>query len=106
LLTKIININNKICVHRVAHYTCDALHENIEMVSKPQIVFESKASIRFKSGAYTQYVSILNRIGMHLSVIKSMRIPLCGATQLSGTRWGFETTSKKLKENPRRCPNN
>jgi len=48
-----------------------------EVVSKPQIVFEDKASIRFKSGAYTQYVSILNRI----------------ATQPSDTRWDFETTS-------------
>jgi hypothetical protein len=38
-------------------------------------------SIRFKSGAYTEYVSILNRI----------------ATQPSDTRWGFETTSEKEK---------
>ena len=63
------------------------------MASKSQIVFEGKASIRFESGAYTQYVSILNRIGMHLSVIKSMRIPLFGATQPSDTRWGFEAIS-------------
>jgi hypothetical protein len=49
----------------------------LEVVSKPQVVFEDKASIWFKSGAYTQYVSILNRI----------------ATQPSDTRWGFETTS-------------
>ena len=49
----------------------------LEVVSKPQIVFEGKASIRFESGAYTEYVSILNWI----------------ATQPSDTRWGFETTS-------------
>jgi hypothetical protein len=48
-----------------------------EVFSKPQIVFEGKASIRFKSGAYTKYVSILKRI----------------ATQPSDTRWDFETTS-------------
>jgi hypothetical protein len=50
----------------------------MEVVSKPQVVFEGKASMRFESGAYTKYVSILNRI----------------ATQPSDTRWGFETTSK------------
>jgi len=31
---------------------------------------------------------------MRLSVIESMQDPLCGATQLSDIRWGFETTSK------------
>ena len=47
------------------------------MVSKSQIVFEGRASIRFKSAAYTQYMSILKRI----------------ATQPSDTRWVFETIS-------------
>jgi hypothetical protein len=42
----------------------------LEVVSKTQVVFESKASIGFVSGAYTQYVSISKRIVMHLSVIK------------------------------------
>ncbi len=49
----------------------------MEVVSKPQIRFKSKAPIWLKSGACTQYVSILNQI----------------ATQLLGLRWGFETTS-------------
>ncbi len=39
-------------------------------------MFEDKALIRFKSGAYTKYVSILNRIAMQLNIIKSMRIPV------------------------------
>jgi len=30
---------------------------------------------------------------MHLGVIESMQIPLRGATQPLGIRWGFETTS-------------
>ena len=33
-----------------------------EVVSKLQITSKDKAPIRFKSGAYTEYVSILNRI--------------------------------------------
>ena len=49
----------------------------IEVVSKSQVAFEGKASIRFESGAYSGYVSISKRI----------------ATQPSDTRWGFETTS-------------
>ena len=35
---------------------------------------------------------------MHLSVIKSMQIPLRGATQLSDIRWGFETTPIWISE--------
>ena len=31
-----------------------------KVASKPQIVFEYKASIQFESGAYLRYVSILN----------------------------------------------
>jgi hypothetical protein len=53
--------------------------KTLEVVSKCQIRLDSKALIRYRSGAYTQYVSILNRI----------------TTQLSGLRWGFETTSDK-----------
>jgi hypothetical protein len=51
---------------------------NAEVVSRPWIVFEDKASMRFKCGAYTEYVSIVNRIVMHLSIIKLMQIPLRG----------------------------
>ena len=50
--------------------------KKINVDSKPQVVFEGKAPIRFGSGAYTEYVSISKRI----------------ATQPSDTRWGFETT--------------
>jgi hypothetical protein len=46
------------------------------VVSKPQVVFEGKASIRFKSGAYMKYVSILKRSVMHLSVFKIDANPL------------------------------
>jgi hypothetical protein len=35
---------------------------------------------------------------MHLSVIELPRIALCGATQLSDARWGFEATSKDVLE--------
>jgi hypothetical protein len=48
------------------------------VASKPQIRLESKASIRFGSGAYTQYVSILNRIVMLPIVIKIDANPLEG----------------------------
>ena len=53
----------------------------LEVVSKPQIRLESKASIPIKSGAYTKCVSILIRI----------------ATRLSSLRWGFETTSRHFQ---------
>jgi hypothetical protein len=39
------------------------------------------------------YVSIYRRPVMHHSVIGMARIPLRGATQPLGLRWGFETTS-------------
>jgi hypothetical protein len=45
------------------------------MVSKPQIMFESKASRGLKTERTRQYVSI----SIH------------GTTQLSDIRWGFET---------------
>jgi hypothetical protein len=47
-----------------------------KVASKPHLVFEDKASIRFESGAYTKYVSISKGI----------------ATQSSDIRWGFEAT--------------
>jgi hypothetical protein len=50
----------------------------IEVVSKPQIMFESKAQADEKAQHTWQYVSILKRL----------------ATPLSDIRWGFETTSK------------
>jgi hypothetical protein len=34
---------------------------------------------------------------MHLNVIELARIPLRGATQPLGLRWGFETTSRQIK---------
>jgi hypothetical protein len=48
------------------------------VASKPQIRLESKASIRFGSGAYTKYVSISKRIVMLPSVIKIDANPLEG----------------------------
>ena len=53
-------------------------HLIVEVVSKPQIMFESKASRGLKTERTRQYVSI----------------SICGTTQLSDIRWGFETTSK------------
>jgi hypothetical protein len=55
-----------------------------EVVSKPQIVFEGKASRELKAERTRKYVSISFR----------------GTTQPSGTRWGFETTSKQFTECP------
>jgi len=52
----------------------------IEVASKTQIMFESKAQADEKAQHTFEYVSILKR----------------PATQLSGIRWGFETTSKLL----------
>jgi hypothetical protein len=48
----------------------------LEVVSKPQIAFESKAQADEKAQHTFKYVSILKR----------------SATQLSDARWGFETT--------------
>jgi hypothetical protein len=52
-------------------------HQLLEVVSKRQIAFESKAQADEKAQHTFKYVSILKR----------------SATQLSGARWGFETTS-------------
>ena len=52
---------------------------SVEVVSKPQIMFESKASHELKTERTRQYVSISIR----------------GITQLSDIRWGFETTSNQ-----------
>jgi hypothetical protein len=52
-------------------------------------MFESKAQADEKAQHTWQYVSILKRSVMHLSVIEKSRIPLRGATQLSDIRWGF-----------------
>jgi hypothetical protein len=50
----------------------------VEVVSKLQIMFESKASRGLKTERTRKYVSISIR----------------GATQLSDIRWAFETTSR------------
>ena len=55
----------------------------MEVVSKPQIRFEGKASHGLKTARTRKYVSISIR----------------GATQPLGLRWGFETTSKKGSDN-------
>jgi hypothetical protein len=52
----------------------------LEVVSKRQIAFESKAQADEKAQHTWKYVSILKRL----------------ATQLSDARWGFETTSKQI----------
>ena len=52
----------------------------VEVVSEPQIMFESKAQTDSKTEHTRQYVSILNWFG----------------TQLSDIRWGYETTSEPL----------
>jgi hypothetical protein len=49
---------------------------DLKVVSKPQIMLESKAQADEKAQHTWQYVSILKRL----------------ATQLSDIRWGFETT--------------
>jgi hypothetical protein len=56
----------------------------LEVVSKSQIAFESKAQAAEKAQHTSEYVSILKR----------------SATQLSDATWGFETTSDNqcLKE--------
>jgi hypothetical protein len=56
-------------------------------------MFESKAQADEKAQHTWEYVSILKRLVMHLSVIELAQIPLRGATQLSDIRWGFEDTS-------------
>jgi hypothetical protein len=53
-----------------------------EVVSKPQIMFESKTSRGLKTERTRQYVSISIR----------------GTTQLSDIRWGFETTSWEIMQ--------
>jgi hypothetical protein len=55
----------------------------LEVVSKPQIAFESKAQADEKAQHTEEYMSILKR----------------SATQLSDARWGFETTSKLMPMN-------
>jgi hypothetical protein len=52
-------------------------HIILEVVSKPQIMFESKASHELKTERARQYVSI----------------SISGTTLLSDIRWGFENTS-------------
>ena len=53
------------------------------MISKPQIMFESKAQGDEKAQHTREYVSILKR----------------PATQLSDARWGFKTTSNRSQRN-------
>ena len=43
-----------------------ALESELKAISKIVDHVQSKASIRFESGAYTEYVSILNRIATQL----------------------------------------
>ena len=57
-----------------------SLRNNFEVVAKPQIMFESKASRELKTERTRQYVSISIR----------------GATLLSDIRWGFAPTSRQL----------
>jgi hypothetical protein len=52
----------------------------LEVVSKLQIMFESKAQADEKAQHTLKYGSILKR----------------SSTQLSDIRWGFETTSKNI----------
>jgi hypothetical protein len=58
---------------------------DVEVVSKPQIMFESKASLKLKTEHTRKYVSISIR----------------GTTQLSDIRWDFGTTSNHLMEESR-----
>jgi hypothetical protein len=69
-----------------------------EVVSKPQIAFESKTQADENAQHTHQYVSTLKRSVMHFSVIELPRIPLRGVTQLSDDRWGFETTSQRIND--------
>jgi hypothetical protein len=68
---------------------------SVEVVSKCQIAFESKAQADEKAQHTSEYVSILKRSVMHLRVIELTRIQLRRATQLADVRGGFETTSSK-----------
>jgi hypothetical protein len=60
----------------------NAAPATLEVFSKRQIGFESKAQADEKAQHTLEYVSILKR----------------PATQLSDARWGFETTSKHFLE--------
>jgi hypothetical protein len=62
-------------------------------------MFDSKAQADEKAQHTSKYVSILKGSVMLLNVIKSARIPLSGATQLSDIRRGFEVTSNKHSAN-------
>jgi hypothetical protein len=71
----------------------------LEVVSKPQIRFKGKtqADRESRCSQHTYgYVGIYRRPVMHHSVIGMARIPLRGATQPLGLRWGFETTFNKI----------
>jgi hypothetical protein len=61
----------------------------VEVISKPQIAFESKAQADEQAQHTFKYVSILRR----------------SATQLSDAGWGFETTSNQRSNTqyPARC---
>ena len=65
----------------LAHAGLISIFVRIEVVSKPQIMFESKAQADEKAQHTWQYVSILKRL----------------ATQLSDIRWGFQTTSNYIE---------
>jgi hypothetical protein len=56
--------------------------------------------MRFKRGAYTEYVSILNRIVMHLSVIKSMQIRFFRTTRPLSALCIFEIGSGCMDGDP------
>jgi hypothetical protein len=78
---------------------CDPSHKKIylEVFSKLLIRFKGKAQADRESRCSQHtfgYVSIYRRPVMHHSVIGMARIPLRGATQLLGLRWGFETTDR------------
>jgi len=56
-----INLNIKKVFNNRIEDSRKGIHEKKpKAVSKPQVTFKGKASIQFKSGAYTQYVSILD----------------------------------------------
>ena len=67
--------------NKISYNVWNLILAYLEVVSKPRIRSESKAQADEKAQHTREYVSILKRL----------------ATQLSGLRWGFEMTSRKLK---------
>ena len=84
-------------MHRAGSILSGAV--SLEVFSKRQIGFESKAQADEKAQHTWEYVSILKRSVMRLSVIELEQIPLSGATQLSDAKWCFETISTLSNSN-------